>query len=81
MLDEMIAVARQHGAHAGLAVDALFQPPRDRERHVLLVVPRLPIEPGSTPPCPASIATIMSRPCASSADFTTTGGALDAIGD
>ena len=36
MLDEMIAVARQHGAHAGLAIDALLQAPRDRERHVLL---------------------------------------------
>ena len=43
-------------------------------------VPLLPIEPGSTPPWPASIATITSRPCASSADFTTTGGAFDAIG-
>ncbi len=36
MLDEMVAIAREHGAHAGLAVDALFQAPRDRERHALL---------------------------------------------
>ncbi len=36
MLDEVIAVARQHRAHAGLAIDALLQPPRDRQRDVLL---------------------------------------------
>ena len=41
-------------------------------------VPALPIEPGSTPPWPASIATITSRPCASPADLTTLGGALEA---
>ena len=37
MLDEIVAVARQHRAHAGLAIDALLEPARDRERDVLFV--------------------------------------------
>ena len=35
--NEVVPVARQHGAHVGLLVDALLQLARDRERHVLLV--------------------------------------------
>ena len=61
--DEVVAVAREHGLHAGLRVDAR------RQRLGDLRAPRLsracracPDAPGSTPPCPASIAITMSRP-------------------
>ena len=35
-LDELIAIAGQHGVHAGLRVEALGECPRDGERDVLL---------------------------------------------
>ena len=35
-LQKLVAIARQHGAHAGLRVDALGEGARDGERHVLL---------------------------------------------
>ena len=35
-LEKFIAIARQHGPHAGFGVDALGESPRDGKRHVLL---------------------------------------------
>jgi len=34
---EVVVIAREHRAHAGLRVDQFLQPPADRERDVLLV--------------------------------------------